>query len=135
MTQNILQLLIGAVKAKHRVAIRYYDQPEIRVIEPHAIYISETGETVCDAYQIRGYSSSGRNPPFWRPFRLKKVASLTILREPFSTRLPEGFMPHKPAYRRHLLMMVDHGERAPHFPTPPRLEEVGPPRPGATLRR
>ncbi len=135
MSQNILQLLIGAVKAKHRVAIRYYDQPEIRVIEPHAIYTSEGGETIVDAYQIRGYSSSGRLPPFWRPFRLRKIGSVTILREPFTTRLAEGFMPHKPAYRRNLLMMVDHGGQAPHFPPAMRLDEVGPPRPSASLRR
>ncbi len=133
MTQNILQALITAVKSKSCVAIRYYDQSESRVIEPHAVYTAENGEIVVDAYQTRGYSSSGRPPPFWRPFRLKKITAITPLKERFATRIREGFMPHKAIYRRNLIMMVDHGEQAPFFPQAAG-DEMGPQLPAARRR-
>jgi len=107
MIPNILQLLTAAIREKHCVAIRYHDQRHVRVVEPHAIYTHESGELVMDAFQTRGYSSSGRHPPFWRPFRLKKINAISPLKESFETRLEEGFSPEKQKYRKGPVAMVD----------------------------
>ncbi len=107
MIPNILQLLTTAIREKRCVAIRYHDQRHVRVVEPHAIYTHESGELVMDAFQTRGYSSSGRPPPFWRPFRLKKISAISPLKENFETRLQEGFSTEKAKYRKGPVAMVD----------------------------
>src|SRR4030066_223435 len=107
MIPNILQLLTAAIREKRCVAIRYHDQRHVRVVEPHAIYTHESGELVMDAFQTRGYSASGRPPPFWRPFRLKKINAISPLKESFETRLQEGFSPEKEKYRKGPVAMVD----------------------------
>jgi len=111
MIPNILQLLTAAIREKRCVAIRYHDQRHVRVIEPHAIYAHESGELLVDAFQTRGYSESGRLPPFWRPFRLKKISAVSLLKETFETRLQEGFSPDKIKYQRKRVAMID--ERRP----------------------
>jgi len=92
MSQSVLQLLTAAIRERHCVALRYRDQQQIRVVEPHAIYVDERGDTVVDALQIRGYSAGGRVTPFWRPFRIKKITALSMLKETFVPRTAEGFM-------------------------------------------
>lgn len=99
MPQDILSLLVRAINERRSVAIRYRDQQQIRVIEPHVIYADENGELVADCYQTRGYSSGGRPTPFWRPFRLKKITAASLLTESFVPRINEGFVPTKPKYR------------------------------------
>jgi len=115
MIPNILQLLTAAIREKHCVAIRYHDQRHVRVIEPHAIYTHESGELVMDAFQTRGYSASGRPPPFWRPFRLKKINGISPLKESFETRMQEGFSPQKEKYRKGTIAMVDDRRRGSDF--------------------
>lgn len=116
MVPNILQLLSGAIREKHCVAIRYHDQRHVRVVEPHALYTQANGELVVEAYQIRGYSSSGRPPPFWRPFRLKKITAVSVLKEHFETRTREGFSRDKERYRNGLVAMVDDRRRSGSLP-------------------
>src|SRR6266566_4307295 len=106
MVSNILQVLNQAISDNCCVAIRYHDQRQIRVVEPHAIYSSERGELMVDAYQTRGYSSSGRPPPFWRPFRLKKIAAVSVLKETFAPRVNEGFSPERLKYKSGLVAIV-----------------------------
>ena len=123
----------------------------MRVIEPHVIYTHESGELLVDAFQTRGYSESGRMPPFWRPFRLKKISAISLLKETFETRLQEGFSPDKIKYQRKRLAMVD--ERRPaaepsidslitpaartrrSLYTHPQPEEIGPNLPKNPFRR
>jgi hypothetical protein len=153
MIPNILQLLMGAIRDKRCVAIRYADQRHVRVIEPHVVYTHESGELVVDAYQTRGYSSSGRPTPFWRPFRLKKINAVSLLKESFETRLREGFACDKDRYRRGLVTMIDDRRHVPNVPTEallsqpkpaarprvsytqPQAEEVGPQLPKNPFRR
>ena len=137
MSQNILQLLTNAIKEKHCVALRYRDQHQIRVLEPHVIYVDENGETLVDCFQIRGYSASGRPPPFWRPFRLKKITALSILKESFAPRTEEGFTPNKLKYKTGLITMVSENQspfvypfQAPNVP-----QAVGPSLPKNPHRR
>jgi len=153
MIPNILQLMMSAIRDKRCVAIRYHDQRHVRVIEPHVIYTHETGELIVDAYQTRGYSSSGRPPPYWRPFRLKKINAVSMLKESFETREEEGFSRDKDKYRRGLVAMIDDRRMVAKVPgeamiskkkqpAPPRFaqgftqaEEVGPQLPKNPFRR
>jgi len=155
MLPNILKLMISAIREKRCIAIRYHDQRHVRVIEPHVIYTHESGELIVDAYQTRGYSASGRPPPYWRPFRLKKINAVSMLKESFETRLAEGFSRDKDKYRRGLVAMIDDRRtfggvpteampakpkarpaprKAPSFSVGP-VEEVGPQLPKNPFRR
>ena len=139
MMPNILKLLTRAIKEKHCVAIRYHGQNHIRVLEPHAIYTAESGEVLLDAFQVRGYSSSGRPTPFWRPFRLKKINVVSVLKESFTTRVEEGFDASKAKYKKGMYAIVDDRRRAFVIP-PPVLtqtvsEEMGPHLPKNPYRR
>lgn len=128
MSANILQVLVQAIKERRCVALRYHDQRGLRVVEPHAVYTGERSVLMLDGYQIRGYSSSGRPMPFWRPFRLKEISSIEVLKETFTPRTAEGFSAARLKYKSGLVAIV----QAPvdRFAYPPAaLAEVGPPRP------
>ena len=106
MIPNILQLLVKAVREKRCLAIRYHDQHEIRVIEPHAIYTADNTEIVVDAFQTRGYSASGRPPPFWRPFRVKEIGVASLMNETFTVRSADGFNTSRSRYQKGLIAIV-----------------------------
>lgn len=125
MSQNILQLLVSAVKENRCVAIRYRDQNQIRVLEPHVIYTDESGEIVAESFQTRGYSAAGRPPPFWRPFRIKKITALSVLKETFQPRVSEGFSPHKLKYRTGLIAMIKGNDSSFVYPFQT-TQEMGP---------
>lgn len=127
MASNILQVLSQAIRDKRCIAIRYHDQRQIRVVEPHAIYSGERGELMLDAYQTRGFSSSGRPPPFWRPFRLKKITAVSVLKEGFAPRVAEGFSPERLKYKSGLVSIVQ--DERPAFVYPTQTSDVGPPLP------
>lgn len=139
MALNIIKVLTMAIKEKRCVAIRYHGQDHIRVLEPHAIYTADNGEIVVDAFQIRGYSSSGRPTPFWRPFRLKKINAASMLKETFATRIEEGFNPAKNKYKSGLYALVD--DRRSSYALPPpvltltTVEDMGPHLPEGSYRR
>jgi len=149
MIPNVLQLLTQAVREKRCVAIRYHDQRHVRVVEPHVLYTHESGEILLDAFQTRGYSSSGRPPPFWRPFRLKKISAISLLKENFETRMAEGFSHEKDKYKRGLVAMVDDRRKSTSIPPEvlirkhamdtglgkPAAEEMGPHLPKNPFRR
>lgn len=126
--QDVLHTLKRAVRECRCVALRYHGQSGLRIVEPHAIYSDAQSRLMLDAYQVRGFSASGRPPPFWRPFRLRKIESATLLAEKFGPRTAEGFSAARLKYKHGLLAMV----ATPRPPAPPAeaaLAEVGPPRP------
>lgn len=124
---NILQVLTRAIKDRRCVALRYERQRAVRVVEPHAIYSDEHSQLMLDAYQVRGYSSSGRPMPFWRPFRVKKIAGVEILNNVFAPRTAEGFSAARLKYKNGLVAIVQ--SPAATFVHPQAAVEVGPPRP------
>jgi len=111
MIPNILQLLATAVREKRCVAIRYHDQQEIRVIEPHAIYTADNSEIIVDAFQTRGYSASGRPPPFWRPFRVKEINAASLMNQTFAVRSADGFNANRARYHKGLVAIVTDASR------------------------
>lgn len=124
---NILQVLTRAIKERRCVAIRYERQRALRVVEPHAVYSDEHAQLMLDAYQVRGYSSSGRPLPFWRPFRIKKIVDVEILKDAFLPRTAEGFSAARLKYKNGLVAIVESPAAA--FIHPEVAMEVGPPRP------
>lgn len=125
MLPNILKLMTQAVEQQQRVAIRYHGQREIRILEPHAVYTSDRGELVADCYQIKGHSAAGRASPYWRPFRLKKIAAASLLKDKFEIRTREGFSANKARYRNGLISIVQ-AERPTHTYPIEVLQTMGP---------
>ncbi len=126
MLPNTIQLISQAIKEKRCIAIRYHDQRQIRVIEPHAVYTDERGELVMDAYQTRGHSASGRPPPFWRPFRLKRITAVSVLKEKFQPRIAEGFSANRLKYRSGLVAIVPDSQPSFGYVYPAQTTEIGP---------
>jgi len=106
MGVDVLGVLTEAVKSRRVCAMRYRDQLEARIVEPHAIYEDAAGEVIVDCFQVRGYSYSQRTPPFWRPFRVRKIAGAALLAETFEPRYADGFSPSRIRYRKGLLCIV-----------------------------
>ncbi|MHB8742362.1 MAG: WYL domain-containing protein [Sulfuricaulis sp.] len=134
MLPNTIQLISQAIKDKHCIAIRYHDQRQIRVVEPHAVYTDERGELAMDAYQTRGHSASGRPPPFWRPFRLNKITAVSVLKETFQPRLAEGFSANRLKYRSGLVAIVQDSQPSFGYVYPAQTTEIGPHLPDAQQR-
>ncbi len=125
MVPNILKLLKKAIQEQRCLAIRYRDQRGVRVVEPHAAYANDNGELVTDCYQIKGYSASGREPPFWKRFLLKKITAVSMLKDTFSPRVTEGFSADKPRYRKGLVAIVDEAKPS-YLYSAQALKEMGP---------
>jgi len=88
---NLKQMITSAVLNRQRLLIRYGGRPQIRVVEPHILYCGANGAYVLLAYQIRGYSSRGREVPFWRPFQLAKIDRLAATDEVFEPQLSRDY--------------------------------------------
>lgn len=133
MQPNILQVLSQAIKERRCVALRYHEQREVRVVEPHAIYTDDRSALVLDAYQVRGFSSSGRPVPFWRPFRLKEISAVQVLKETFLPRTAEGFSAARLKYKNGLVAIIEMPGARFVYP-PAALADMGPPRPDPVRR-
>jgi predicted DNA-binding transcriptional regulator YafY len=134
MLPNIMNTLSEAIRDKRCVAIRYHDQREVRVIEPHAIYTDERGQLVVDGFQTRGFSASGRPVPFWRPFRLKRIAAVSVLKEKFEPRTTEGFSPDRLKYKNGVIAIVPDSAPTFNYPANATTVEMGPFLPNPTRR-
>jgi predicted DNA-binding transcriptional regulator YafY len=126
MLPNTIQTISQAIKDKRCIAIRYHDQRQVRVVEPHAVYTDERVELTLDAYQSRGYSASGRPPPFWRPFRLTKITAVSVLKEKFEPRIAEGFSSSRMKYRSGLVAIVQDSQPTFGYVYPAQTTEIGP---------
>jgi len=134
MLPNTIQLISQAIKEKRCIALRYHDQRQIRVVEPHAVYTDERGELVMDGYQTRGHSASGRPPPFWRPFRMNKITAVSVLKEAFAPRITEGFSASRVKYRNGLVAIVQDEKPAFDYSYQAQTSEIGPHLPQGTRR-
>lgn len=91
MLPNINQIIGAAIRNKRRLLLRYDGRSNTRVVEPHLLYRAKNGVTTMVAYQISGYHSSKRHGTFWRPFQLKKVDSVYVMNDVFTTRNANGY--------------------------------------------
>lgn len=87
--------IINAIKSKQKIELNYKGEG-YRVVCPHAIYISSTGKTLVDCYQLSGYSTHSEKIPDWRPFDIAKITELKFLDEAFDIAL--GYNPFSDRY-------------------------------------
>ena len=126
MLPNTIQLISQAIKEKRCIAIRYHDQRQIRVVEPHAVYTDERGDLSVDASHAGGLRPPAPPPPFWRPFRLKKITAVSVLKEKFQPRIAEGFSANRLKYRSGLVAIVQDSQPAFGYVYPAQTTEIGP---------
>ncbi len=73
---------------KNRKVIKFNYEGYDRIVEPHTYGIHKnTGNEVLCAYQVGGYSSSGKEP-FWRLYVVDKISNLQVTDEIFSEPRP-----------------------------------------------
>lgn len=87
--------IINAIKSKQKVELNYKGEG-YRVVCPHAIYISITGKTLIDAYQLSGYSTHFEKIPDWRQFDIEKITALKNLDDTFN--IAPGYNPLSDKY-------------------------------------
>ncbi len=61
--------------------IEFYYEDGTRIVEPHCFGQSSKGNDLIRAFQVGGYSSSGKMG--WKLYDLSKASSLTLLDEKF----------------------------------------------------
>ena len=92
---TMMDNIINAIKSKCKVEVNYKGEG-YRIVCPHVIYISNTGKTLVDSYQLSGYSNHREKIPGWRPFDLEKIVALKILGETFN--IAPGYNPLSDRY-------------------------------------
>lgn len=103
---SILKILNRAISERKSTVVRCNGHHSIRIIEPHVIYSTSSGEIVVECFQTRGFTESGNPPPLWTKFRLSSIRSAYLLNDIFEVRLDEGFNPEKKEYNHRLVSMV-----------------------------
>lgn len=77
-------LLIEAIK--NRNIVQFYYDSELRVVEPHCYGITTAGNEGLRAFQIDGYSSSGKMD--WKMYDISKAENLEVMSETFINSRP-----------------------------------------------
>ena len=76
---------------KERKLIEFFYEDGVRIVEPFACGYGRKGNLLLRAFQIEGYSKSGK-PLGWKLFRVDKISQLRILEEIFND-YREGYNP------------------------------------------
>ena len=71
---------------ENRNVIQFYYENELRVVEPHCYGMTTAGNEGLRAFQIDGYSSSGKMG--WKMYDLGKVENIEILEDTFKIPRP-----------------------------------------------
>ena len=79
---NIKETIIFAIKSRKKVELNYKGEG-LRLVCPHALYISSTSKILVDSYQLSGYSTHAEQIPGWRPFDISKITEIKVLDEIF----------------------------------------------------
>ncbi len=87
--------IVEAIRLMKKIVLNYKGEG-IRLVCPHALYVSSTGKILCDSYQLSGYSNHSENVHGWRPFDVSKVTNLKILDETFN--IAPGYNPYSDKY-------------------------------------
>jgi hypothetical protein len=98
MSANVLQLLIQAVKERRAAVVRYDGQHHIRVVEPHAIFVSGNGSVALDCFQTRGFDKTESSEAQWTRLGLARIDSVFLLASEFRPRSAVGYTPTRPEY-------------------------------------
>ena len=74
--------IINAIENQN--VVEFYYEGELRIVEPHCYGKTTAGNEALRAYQIDGYSSSGKMG--WKMYDLGKADNFEVSDETFSTR-------------------------------------------------
>jgi len=74
--------IIDAINGKNLIEFDY--DGESRIVEPHCYGLTTKGNEAIRAYQVDGFSSSGKMG--WKLYDLSKADSISIIDETFETR-------------------------------------------------
>ena len=85
--------IIEAIRTKRQMQVNYKGEGR-RIVCPHILYYSSSGNKLVDIYQISGFSNHPENIPGWRPFYISEITEITILDDTFEA--ANGYNPHNP---------------------------------------
>lgn len=83
--------IIEAIRAKRKMRMNY-NQEGHRLVCPHVLYYSASGNKLVDVYQVSGYSNHPEKIPGWRPFYVSEITEINILDETFD--IADGYNPY-----------------------------------------
>ncbi|AYL96334.1 hypothetical protein [Mucilaginibacter celer] len=81
----MIALLTDAIQSQLLIEFEY--DGGLRVVEPHCHGTSSKGNHVLRAYQVDGYSSTGKMG--WKLYDVSKITSITVQEEKFLTLRPD----------------------------------------------
>lgn len=79
--------IIDAIENRRTVEFQY--EGRLRIVEPHCYGLTAKGNEVLRAYQVDGFSSSGKMG--WKIFSLSKINNIILLENNFTVREGEGY--------------------------------------------
>jgi hypothetical protein len=101
---TIEAIVQGAILERRELSLTYEgDDLPARIGHPHALFLSVTGETLVDVFQIAGFTSTG-TLPCWRSFNVEKI--LTARRLDSTYEPAPGWDPDGPKYAGGIMAMV-----------------------------
>jgi len=95
--------LIDAVRMHRAVELVYRGGGGVRIVYPHAVYRTASGDLRVDGLQVGGATSSGALPG-WRDFNLMKIAEVRVLEAEFEP--APDFNPEADRYRHGVLALA-----------------------------
>ena len=96
--------LVRAAIEERRVLTLHYKRGGERTVHPHALFVTGTGGTFVDAFQVDGYTSKPETLPAWRQLDLVKIRSVAL--EPSTFEVARDFNPSATKYANGLLASV-----------------------------
>jgi hypothetical protein len=101
---TIEAIVQAAILERRELSFTYEgDGLPARTGHPHALFLSATGETLVDVFQIAGFTSTGALP-CWRSFNVEKIISARRLDSTYE--LAPGWDPDGPKYAGGIMAMV-----------------------------
>ena len=85
--EGMNEQIINAIENRKTMEFEY--EGMIRIVEPHCYGLTKKCNEALRAYQIDGFSSSGKMG--WKLFSLSKVSSIKILENNFNVREKDGY--------------------------------------------
>jgi predicted DNA-binding transcriptional regulator YafY len=101
---TIEAIVQGAILERRALSFTYEgDGLPARIGHPHALFLSATGETLVDVFQVAGFTSTGALPA-WRCFNVERIISARRLDSTYEP--APGWDPDGPKYAGGIMAMV-----------------------------
>lgn len=98
---EVLKILKEAIKLRKPIIYEYQALGRARGLRygnPHAIFISTSGNKNIDIYKTDGVSTNSSKLPGWREYNIKNIISVKILHELSEFEIALGYKPHAERY-------------------------------------